>query len=111
LKKLTFVLAASLAFSAPASAQTWIGKASHYWLSSRTASGGRVGLLTAAHRSLPLGTRARVTNLKNHRSVVVTINDRGPFIRGRIIDVSTGAADLLGFRMAGLAPVKIETVR
>lgn len=111
MKKLTLVLAASLAASTPAFAQTWIGKASHYWLRGPTASGGRVGQFTAAHRSLPLGTRARVTNLNNHRSVVVTINDRGPFIRGRIIDVSTGAADALGFRVAGLAQVKIETLQ
>jgi rare lipoprotein A len=111
LKKLTLVFAASLAASSPAFAQTIVGKASHYYLRTPTASGGRVGLLTAAHRTLPLGTKARVTNLKNHRSVVVTINDRGPFIRGRVIDVSTGAANLLGFRLAGLAPVKIETLR
>ena len=64
--------------------------------------------LTAAHRSLPMGSRVRVLNLDNGRSVIVRIADRGPFIRGRIIDVSTAAAVTLGFRDAGLAHVRIE---
>ncbi len=64
--------------------------------------------LTAAHRSLPMGTRVRVLNLDNGRSVILRIADRGPFIRGRIIDVSTAAAVTLGFRDAGLAHVRIE---
>jgi rare lipoprotein A len=64
--------------------------------------------LTAAHRSLPMGSRVRVLNLDNGRSVIVRIVDRGPFIRGRIIDVSTAAAVTLGFRDAGLAHVRIE---
>ena len=74
----------------------------------RTASGVRLnpGALTAAHRSLPFGTRVRVTNRKNGRSVVVTINDRGPFIRGRVIDVTPAAARVLGF--SGLAPVTLD---
>lgn len=63
-----------------------------------------------AHRSLPFGTRLRVTNLLNRRSAVLVVNDRGPFIRGRIIDVSTGAAETLGFRHAGVASVRIETI-
>jgi rare lipoprotein A len=66
------------------------------------------GDLTAAHRSLPMGTQVRILNLDNGRAVVVKIVDRGPFIRGRIIDVSTAAATTLGFRTAGLAHVKIE---
>ncbi|GAX34978.1 septal ring lytic transglycosylase RlpA family protein [Nodularia sp. NIES-3585] len=66
--------------------------------------------MTAAHRSLPFGTRVRVTNTRNGRSVVVRINDRGPFIRGRIIDVSTGAARNLGMINSGIAPVKIEVL-
>jgi len=65
--------------------------------------------MTCAHRSLPLGTHIRVTNLSNNRSAVLVVNDRGPFINGRIIDVSTGAADVLGFRRAGLARVTVET--
>lgn len=64
--------------------------------------------LIAAHRSLPFGTRVRVSNLDNGRSAIVKIVDRGPFIRGRIIDVSPAAASVLGFRSAGLAHVRIE---
>ena len=76
----------------------------------RTASGQKSNpaSLTAAHRRLPFGTRVRVTNRRNGRSVVVRINDRGPFIRGRIIDVTPAAAGILGFR--GLAPVTIRVV-
>ena len=66
--------------------------------------------MTAAHRSLPFGTRVRVTNTRNGRSVVVRINDRGPFIRGRVIDISTGAARAIGMINSGLAPVKIEVL-
>jgi rare lipoprotein A len=88
--------------------QTFLGKASYYGYGGRTASGARVGKLTAAHRTLPFGSKVRVTNLANARSVVVTINDRGPFVRGRVIDVSVHAADSLGFRHAGVARVKVE---
>ncbi len=66
------------------------------------------GGLIAAHRTLPFGARVRVINLDNGRSAVVTIVDRGPFFRGRVIDVSTVAADALGFRRAGVARVRIE---
>lgn len=66
--------------------------------------------MTCAHRSLPLGTHVRVTNLSNRRSVVLVVNDRGPFVGGRIVDVSTGAADALGFRRAGVARVSMETL-
>ena len=74
----------------------------------RTASGGRVnpGALTAAHRSLPFGSRLKVTNKRNGRSVVVTINDRGPFVRGRIVDLTPAGAQALGF--TGVAPVVIS---
>ena len=68
------------------------------------------GGLTAAHRTLPMGSRVRVVNLDNGREVIVRIVDRGPFLPGRIIDVSTATAETLGFREAGLAHVKIETV-
>ncbi len=61
--------------------------------------------MTAAHRSLPFGTKVRVTNKSNGKTVVVRINDRGPFIRGRILDLSKGAARELGFISAGHAPV------
>ena len=66
--------------------------------------------LFAAHRSLPIGTEVRIVNLDNGRSAVVTIVDRGPFVRGRVIDVSIAAATALGFRQAGLAHVRIERI-
>lgn|GEM_PF-1083747 len=80
--------------------------------------GGSIGLasyysaggLTAAHRSLPFGTRVRVTNLSNGSSVVVRINDRGPFIRGRSIDLSTGAARAIGMTGAGVARVRMHVI-
>ncbi len=79
------------------------GVASYYWQGRGTASGERFNpdAMTAAHRSLPFNTKVEVTNLRNGRSVIVRINDRGPFIRGRIIDVSKAAAGELGFRGAG----------
>jgi rare lipoprotein A len=66
------------------------------------------GGLIAAHRTLPFGTRVRVYNLENGRSAVVVIVDRGPFARGRVIDVSTIAADALGMRQAGVVRVRLE---
>jgi rare lipoprotein A len=75
---------------------------------SRTASGQKLDpeALTAAHRTLPFGTKVKVTNKKNGRSVIVTINDRGPFTRGRIIDLTPAAARVLGF--SALAPVTVD---
>jgi peptidoglycan lytic transglycosylase len=66
--------------------------------------------LTAAHRTLPLGTRVKVTNLKNGRSVIVKINDRGPVPRRRLIDLSRAAAERLGFKRRGLAPVAVSVL-
>jgi len=66
--------------------------------------------LTAAHPTLPLGTEARVTNLENGKSVTVTINDRGPYAKGRDIDLSRGAAERLGLMKDGAVPVKIDAV-
>lgn len=88
------------------------GVASYYWQGRGTASGERFNpnALTAAHRSLPFGTKVRVTNLKNGREVVVRINDRGPFVRGRIIDVSRAAASELGFNGGGLTKVALAVV-
>jgi rare lipoprotein A len=87
-----------------------IGSASIYSheSGSRTASGQKInpGGLTAAHRSLPFGSKVKVTNNRNGRSVVVTINDRGPFVRGRIIDVTPAAARELGF--SGVAQVTLN---
>ena len=91
------------------------GKASYYGdrhHGQRTASGERFdqNALTAAHRTLPFGTRVRVTNLNNNRNVVLRINDRGPFVRGRIIDVSRAAAVRLDMLRAGVVPVRVETL-
>ena len=66
--------------------------------------------LIAAHKTLPLGARVKVFNLDNGRSAIVRIVDRGPFIRGRVIDVSPAAASALGFREAGTAHVRIEKI-
>ena len=66
--------------------------------------------LAAAHRSLPFGTRVRVDNLKNGRSVVVRINDRGPFVRGRVIDLTRGAAQQIGMIGSGTASVRVTVV-
>ena len=67
--------------------------------------------MTAAHRTLPLNTRVKVTHVENGRSVIVRINDRGPFKPGRIVDLSDRAAEILGFKARGLAQVRMELVR
>lgn len=92
-----------------------IGMASYYgneFQSRKTANGERFdqGKLTAAHKKLPFGTRVRVTNRDNGRSVVVRINDRGPFVRGRIIDLSSSAFKRIASLNAGVVPVRIEIV-
>jgi rare lipoprotein A len=89
------------------------GQASWYgypFYGNQTANGEiyRPGTMTAAHPSLPFGTRVRVTNLNNGRSTVVRINDRGPYVGGRIIDLSETAADSIGMKSSGVAPVKIQ---
>jgi rare lipoprotein A len=88
---------------------SWYGREQHGHL---TASGERFNMyeLTAAHRTLHLGTRVRVINLRNGRSVIVRINDRGPYGRGRIIDVSYAAARQLGMLDAGIVPVRVEVL-
>ena len=95
--------------------RTEVGQASYYaapYHGRVTASGERFDThkLTAAHRTLPFGTRVRVTNLGNGKSVVVTITDRGPFKHGRVIDVSERAARELGFRQAGTARVRVQVL-
>jgi rare lipoprotein A len=86
---------------------SWYGPGFH---GRRSASGERYNQneLTAAHRTLPFGTNVQVTNLNNGRSVVVRINDRGPFARGRVIDLSAAAARVLGMVQSGVAPVHLE---
>ena len=94
------------------SGRGFAGKASYYGneSGSRTASGARFNqnAMTAAHRSLPFGTKLRVTH--RGQSVVVTINDRGPFIKGRVLDLSTGAARAIGLTGAGVGHVTAEVV-
>lgn len=88
------------------------GRASWYALTSRTASGMRADPngYWAAHRSLPFGTLLLVENLRNGRWVDVKVNDRGPFVKGRVIDVTKAAAAKLGFISAGTAPVRVTVV-
>lgn len=87
-----------------------VGGASYYGGRHRTASGGYVGAATCAHRTLPFGTRVLVTNLANARQAVLTVNDRGPFVRGRIVDVSVGAASMLGMLHSGVARVSLRVL-
>ena len=86
---------------------SWYGPNFH---GRRTANGERYNQngYTAAHKSLPFGTRVKVTNVRTGQSVMVRINDRGPFIRGRVIDLSAGAARAIGVHSSGIAPVKLE---
>lgn len=92
------------------------GKASWYSIrtnfGTRTASGKRLTneASAAAHKTLPLGTKVLVTNETNGKSEIVTIIDRGPFVRDRIIDLTIGCAERLGFRHRGVAPVKVEVL-
>jgi rare lipoprotein A len=103
---------ANAAFMPSTGGRSFSGVASFYGneSGSRTASGQRFNqnAMTAAHRSLPFGTKLRVTH--GGRSVVVTINDRGPFIRGRVLDLSTGAARAIGLTGAGVGRVTAEVV-
>lgn len=88
---------------------SWYGPGFYY----RTTASGetyRPGTMTAAHRYLPMGTRVRVTNLNNGRSAVVRINDRGPYVGGRIIDLGEGAAKVLGVKATGVAQVRLEVL-
>ena len=88
---------------------SWYGEESQ---GNPTASGETYDMngLTAAHRSLPLGTKIKVTNVKNHRSLVVRVNDRGPFARHRFLDLSMDAAKKLGFLGSGVALVRAEVI-
>ena len=94
----------------PAEAQT--GLASFYKSGRLTANGEKFNPhgYTAAHRSLKFGTLVRVTNLQTGRSVVVRINDRGPFVRGRIIDLAYGAAKAVDLESSGVAPVRVAVL-
>lgn len=89
---------------------SWYGPGFH---AKRTANGEIYDMhgVTAAHKTLPLGTHVKVTNLKNQRSIIVRVNDRGPFVAGRIIDLSLGAAEQLGMARTGVVPVHVEAVQ
>jgi rare lipoprotein A len=115
---LRFVFALLFALLLDAAAETrthaLYGKASWYgagW--KRTASGERydVNSMTAAHRTLPFNTRVRVTHLVTRRTTVVRINNRGPYVRGRVIDLSPAAARELQMINAGVAPVELQVMR
>lgn len=114
---LAAILAAGAVVATPgpiaAVANDQCGGASWYALAGNRTANGEImnpDAMTAAHRSLPFGTRVVVTNQNNGRSVTLTINDRGPFHGGRIIDVSRAAAEHLGFRNAGTARVCLNRV-
>jgi rare lipoprotein A len=91
---------------------SYSGKASYYWEPQALASGGRFNpnAMTAAHKTLPFGTRVRVTNQSNGQSVEVVINDRGPYIAGRIIDLSKAAAHAINMQGAGVASVTVRVL-
>ena len=100
----------------PAVVSVSTGEASWYgpgFYGNRTANGEvyRPGTMTAAHRTLPFGTKVRVTNLWNGRIAVIRINDRGPFVGHRVIDLGHGAASRLGLTASGIAQVKLEVLR
>lgn len=100
-----------VSLAAPAFAGSAEGRASWYSLpGNKTASGARMNpnAMTAAHKTLPFGTKVMVTNLANGRTLEVTINDRGPFVKGRIIDLSKAAAVKLGFKDAGHTRVRLD---
>jgi rare lipoprotein A len=107
------VIANKSELRAPIAAGGSYSLASFYSHGGRTASGERFDPhdLTAAHRTLPFGTRIRVTNLGTGQSVTVRVNDRGPFVRGRAIDVSSSAAKMLGMTSQGVAKVKLDVVQ
>lgn len=116
MKKIQVLLFIAITSFSISVAQTEYGIASYYgtYFHGRpTASGEKYNqfALTAAHKTLKLGTIVKVTNSQNNKSVFVKINDRGPFIKGRVIDLSTKAAELLGYRNKGTTYVKIEIVK
>ncbi|MBD9374129.1 septal ring lytic transglycosylase RlpA family protein [Rhizobium sp. ARZ01] len=105
------IIAAPVTFASVAEA-AGCGGASWYALTSKTASGERMNpaKLTAAHKTLRFGTKVKVTNAKNGKSVVVRINDRGPFIRGRVLDLSKAAASEIGMISSGHAKVCYQII-
>ncbi len=105
--------AALPAIFSPKPVSTQTGKASFYWKPQKTASGERFKPtdMTAAHKSLPMHSVVRVVNLRNNKSVIVRINDRGPYVRGRIIDLSKAAAQEIKMVNSGVVPVRLEVLK
>lgn len=119
MKKITRSITAAAAIAAcstilpsEGTAANGCGGASWYALHSKTASGERMNpsRMTAAHRSLKFGTQLKVTNSRNGKSVVVRVNDRGPFIRGRVLDLSKAAAQNIGMISTGTAKICYEVI-
>lgn len=116
---LSLILLASCTSTAPSHGQrgyTEEGKASYYSrkLQGRKMANGepyKRNKLTAAHRTLPLGTKVKVTSLQTHKTVKVKITDRGPYAKGRVVDLSEAAARKLGYINAGVVPVKVKVIR
>jgi len=102
----------SRSYAHNSSGGSYSGKASYYWQPQRVASGGwfNPNAMTAAHKTLPFGTKVRVTNRNNGKSVVVTINDRGPYVAGRVIDLSRAAAQAISMTGSGVAPVNVAVL-
>jgi len=109
-RKGTMLAAATLTLALAAPAHASSMRSSYYWEGSKTANGERYNSegLTAAHKTLPFGTKLRVTY--RGKSAVVRINDRGPFVKGRQLDLSRGAARRLGMLDAGVANVQVEVM-
>ena len=112
MRSIITILALLLSFTTP-QAQTESGKASYYskkFTGRKTANGERLhhDSLTCAHRTYPFGTQLKVTNPANGKSVIVRVTDRGPYVKGRIIDLSVKAAKELGIIAQGIAPVVVE---
>lgn len=113
MKRMILAVAAATLMAASAQAGTTTGMASYYKSGKLTANGERFNPhgLTAAHRTLPFGTKVKVTNLRNGRSVIVRINDRGPFIRGRVMDLSLGAAQQVGLTATGVTRIAFTVMK
>ena len=113
MKNIVAAAVAAMVFVAQPVTANNVGMASYYKSGKRTANGERFNPngLTAAHRSLPFGTKLKVTNPRTGRSVVVRVNDRGPFIRGRVIDLSLGAARVIGLTASGVGRISYTIIR
>ncbi|NLC99910.1 MAG: septal ring lytic transglycosylase RlpA family protein [Gammaproteobacteria bacterium] len=116
LAALLLLSACSSQRTAPPASDTISGQASWYGAKhhgKKTASGERFNqhALTAAHRTLAFGTRVKVTNTRNNKSVTVRVNDRGPYSKGRIIDLSRAAANKIDMLNSGVAPVRLQVLR